>query len=190
MFDPTAPPSGLDGLAVEAALEAGDTELAERLVARLGITAPERGLVLAARGDLAGGRAAVHAALARRPDGPFALARALLILGRIERRAKRRSHGRAALAHAAALFASIPAPGWEAKARAELRRLGLRAPLGGLTVTERQIAELAAAGLTNPEIAARVFVSRKTVEANLSAVYRKLGVRSRVDLARDGLAGA
>ena len=116
------------------------------------------------------------------------LARTLLILGRIERRAKRRGRSRAALEHAAALFVSVPAPAWEARARAELRRLGERGEPGELTVTQRQIAELAAAGLTNPEIAAQVFVSRKTVEANLSAVYRKLGLRSRVDLARAGIA--
>jgi DNA-binding CsgD family transcriptional regulator len=138
-------------------------------------------------GDLDRGRAAAHAALARRPHEPFTLARALLILGRIERRAKRRGPSRAALEHAAALFAGIPAPHWEATAQAELRRLGRPGPRGALTETERQIAALAADGLTNPEIAARAFVSRKTVEANLSAVYRKRGIRSRVDLARAGL---
>jgi DNA-binding NarL/FixJ family response regulator len=179
--------SDLTGLAVEAALAAGELALAEGLAAGLGPDAPEHGLVLAARGDLDRGRAAVHAALARRPHEPFGLARALLILGRIERRAKRRGASRAALEHAAALFAGIPAPQWEATAREELRRLGQRGPRGELTETERKIAALAADGLTNPEIAARVFVSRKTVEANLSAVYRKLDIRSRVDLARGGV---
>ncbi|MGB0096241.1 MAG: helix-turn-helix transcriptional regulator [Solirubrobacteraceae bacterium] len=53
-----------------------------------------------------------------------------------------------------------------------------------MTETEARIAELAAAGMTNPEIAAAAFVSRKTVEANLSKVYQKLGVHSRVELAR------
>jgi DNA-binding NarL/FixJ family response regulator len=48
-----------------------------------------------------------------------------------------------------------------------------------------RIAELAATGLTNPEIASAAFVSRKTVEANLTKIYRKLGVRSRVELARE-----
>src|SRR3954447_2645721 len=90
----------------------------------------------------------------------------------------------AALERAAALFASLPAPRWEAKAQAELRRLGAPAAPGGLTETQRRVAEPAAEGLSNPEIAAQVFVARKTVEANLSAVYRKLGVRSRTELAR------
>jgi DNA-binding CsgD family transcriptional regulator len=51
-----------------------------------------------------------------------------------------------------------------------------------LSATERQIAELAADGLSNAEIASRVFVSRKTVEANLGRVYRKLGIASRAQL--------
>jgi DNA-binding CsgD family transcriptional regulator len=52
-----------------------------------------------------------------------------------------------------------------------------------LTPTERTICELAASGLRNNEIAARLFLSEKTVEANLSRGYRKLGVRSRTELA-------
>ena len=52
-----------------------------------------------------------------------------------------------------------------------------------LTETERRLAELAASGLSNQEVAARAYVSVKTVEANLTRVYRKLGVRSRVGLA-------
>ena len=55
---------------------------------------------------------------------------------------------------------------------------------GELTATERRLAELAAAGLTNREVAERAFVTVKTVEANLTRVYRKLGVRSRTALAR------
>ena len=53
----------------------------------------------------------------------------------------------------------------------------------GLSDTERRVAELAAAGLSNHEVAQRAFLSVKTVEANLTRVYRKLGVRSRVELA-------
>jgi DNA-binding NarL/FixJ family response regulator len=53
-----------------------------------------------------------------------------------------------------------------------------------LTATEREIAGLAAAGLTNQMIAERAFVSRKTVEANLARAYRKLGISSRAQLAR------
>jgi DNA-binding CsgD family transcriptional regulator len=61
--------------------------------------------------------------------------------------------------------------------------VGLRqhAP-GELTATERRVAELAASGLTNREVAKAAFMSPKTVEANLARVYRKLGIRSRAEL--------
>jgi DNA-binding NarL/FixJ family response regulator len=70
------------------------------------------------------------------------------------------------------------------KAAAELARIpGRTRGATGLTETERRIAGLAVAGLTNKEIAARVFVTVRTVETNLSKVYAKLGVRSRTELA-------
>ena len=56
------------------------------------------------------------------------------------------------------------------------------APPDELTETERRVAELAASGLTNREVAAQLFMSPKTVEANLARVYRKLGIRSRAEL--------
>jgi DNA-binding CsgD family transcriptional regulator len=73
---------------------------------------------------------------------------------------------------------------WLAKVEAEAGRLGGRRGSGDeLTPTEERVAELAAAGLRNVEIAARLHVTPKTVEATLSRVYRKLGVRSRTELA-------
>ena len=51
-----------------------------------------------------------------------------------------------------------------------------------LTATELRVAELAAAGITNREIARAVFISEKTVEAHIARVYRKLGIRSRAEL--------
>ena len=56
--------------------------------------------------------------------------------------------------------------------------------LDGLASMERQVAALVMEGATNREIAARLFVSVKTVEATLTRVYRKLGIRSRVDIVR------
>ena len=53
----------------------------------------------------------------------------------------------------------------------------------GLTATERRVAEMVASGLTNREVAAQLFISPKTVEANLSKIYSKYGVRSRTELA-------
>jgi DNA-binding CsgD family transcriptional regulator len=53
-----------------------------------------------------------------------------------------------------------------------------------LTTTERRVAELVAAGRTNAEVAAELFMSRRTVESHLSHIYRKLDVRSRTELSR------
>ena len=66
----------------------------------------------------------------------------------------------------------------------ELAARGRRGGREQLTATERKICELAVSGLRNTEIAAQLFLSGKTVEANLSRAYRKLGVRSRTELAR------
>jgi len=184
---------------VDAAVETGMLERAEHLVLHLERLAAAtgrswtramamrgRGLILAANGDLVAASAHLQRALVAHEEvpQPFELARTLLALGKLERRAKRKRASREALDRAAAIFAGLPAPLWKAKADDELARLGLRSVPGGLTETEALIAELAATGMTNPEIAAAAFVSRKTVEANLSKVYRKLGVRSRVELAR------
>ena len=65
---------------------------------------------------------------------------------------------------------------------------GTAAAPGELTPTERRIAEAVAEGKTNREVAAELFISVKTVEANLSRVFHKLGVRSRAELIRSGAA--
>jgi DNA-binding CsgD family transcriptional regulator len=74
---------------------------------------------------------------------------------------------------------------WAERVREELARVGGRAPSGDdLTPTEEKIARHVALGLTNREVAATLFVTPKTVESALTRVYRKLGVRSRTELAR------
>lgn len=145
-----------------------------------------RALLLAATGDLSRAHDSLSVALAahERSPQPFERARTLLILGVVERRAKQRRAAREALTQSLAQFAALPSPPWEARARNELARVGLRRAPEHLTRTEARIAELAAQGMSNREIAAAAFVSRKTVEANLTKVYRKLGVRSRTELAR------
>ena len=80
---------------------------------------------------------------------------------------------------AAAALDDLGIPRWAEPARNEADRVGLRASASTLTKTERRVAELVASGRSNQEVAAELFVSTKTVEANLTRVYRKLSVRSR-----------
>ena len=115
---------------------------------------------------------------------PLERARTLLVAGRTYRRFKQRGVARELLEEARSLFETVGVPIWADKADAELARLGRPGPGGDeLTGTERRLAELAASGLSNREVAEHAFVSVKTVESNLTRVYRKLGVRSRVELA-------
>lgn len=146
------------------------------------------GLMLAARGDLPAAVAQVEIALHHHEQlpMPFELARTLLAGGQVHRRARHKRDARDMLARAESMFGSLGAATWAGRAREGLSRLGIRPPAPlELTATERQVAELAAAGLTNREIAERMFISLRTAEANLSRVYRKLGIRSRAELARD-----
>jgi DNA-binding CsgD family transcriptional regulator len=147
-----------------------------------------RGLLLAARGDLAGALAALDRALVEhdRLDMPFERARTLLAKGVTERRLRHRTAARRALEEAASEFERMGARPWADRARAELDRLGGRRPRGEdeLTPSERRVVELAVEGLSNKEIAARLVVTVHTVEVHLSHAYTKLGIRSRRQLAR------
>jgi DNA-binding CsgD family transcriptional regulator len=137
------------------------------------------------RGEVAGAIEALEDILrpGAPPTDPFERARLLLALGRARRRAKQRKQAREALAQALQIFEQTGRPGWADTARAELARCGVRAADGALTVSERRVAELLAQGMSNREIAAAAFISPKTVEANLARIYRKLGIRSRAQLA-------
>jgi DNA-binding CsgD family transcriptional regulator len=114
---------------------------------------------------------------------PFELGRCLLVLGTAQRKARQRRAAAASLDEAVAAFRALGAPNWQALAAAQRARL-TPANDNSLTPTERRIAGLVASGHSNPEIAAALFISVKTVEANLTRIYRKLGLRGRVDLAR------
>jgi DNA-binding CsgD family transcriptional regulator len=115
---------------------------------------------------------------------PIERARTLLAIGRLHRRRKQKRLARVALEEAVGLFEKSGATLWTTRAGEELARVGTRRASTTLTPTEARIAGLAAEGLTNREIAGRVFVSAKTVEANLGRSYRKLGISSRAQLAR------
>lgn len=117
---------------------------------------------------------------------PFEQARTLLLLGQIRRRQRHRGAAVAALNQARTLFQKVGTPLWVQRADDELDRLTKQSTNRslGLTDAENRVAQCAAAGLSNKEIAAELFISPKTVEANLSSVYRKIGIRSRSQLAQ------
>jgi DNA-binding CsgD family transcriptional regulator len=151
-----------------------------------------RGMVREAAGDRDAaildlrGAVELHESLGQ----PFELARTLLALGGALRRAKQKAAAREALERAAAIFEALPAPVWFDRTTDELGRVGgTVASRWELSPTEHRIAELVASGRTNREVAAMLFVSRKTVEWNLSKVYRKLGMRSRSELASSWSSG-
>jgi DNA-binding CsgD family transcriptional regulator len=184
---------------LEALIAVGELEEAERRLApwerraraldrtwAIAITARCRALLLAARGDVGGSFAAFDEAFAHHAHSvyPFEHARTLLALGTTQRRAKQRGAARATLEQALGIFEGLGAPLWSDKTRAELARIGGRAPSRGeLTEAERRIAALVAESRTNREVAAALFLTEHTVETALTRVYRKLGVRSRAELA-------
>ena len=145
-----------------------------------------RGIVYAAERDLDAARRVLEDAVAAEAALPLPLerARTRLALGRVLRRMQARRDAHAQLEKALAGFEELGAALWAERAREELGRIGGRAPShDDLTPTEGRIAELVAAGMTNREVAATLFVTPKTVESMLTRIYRKLDVRSRTELA-------
>jgi DNA-binding CsgD family transcriptional regulator len=185
--------------AAEAAVSVGDLEAAEARLAPaeqtasrvdrvsvLAATARGRALLAAEQGDIETALAFTDDALAQheRLVEPFQKARTTLVRGGVLRRAGQRSAARVALTAARDEFDRLGAGIWSARANEEMKRLGGRRVSGDeLTETEQQVAALVSQGRTNREVAAALFVTPKTVEANLSRIYRKLGVRSRTELA-------
>jgi DNA-binding CsgD family transcriptional regulator len=185
---------------IEALLATGDLREAERLLTQIeqraagGDTALRslvlrcRGLLLASQGDSERAIGSLEAAaLAPEPPqgvNPFELARTLLALGTVQRQMQQKRAARESLQGAAEIFERLGARLWLEKAHAELRRIGGRTPSDDeLSETERRIVELVVAGRRNSEVAAELSLSPNTVAWNLSKVYRKLGVRSRTELA-------
>ena len=148
------------------------------------VTLPRaRAIVLAAEGELDKAFAALDALdEAAAAKLPFDFAWTLLVRGRLHRRAKQRHAAAEVLRATLEQFEQLGAPSWVERTRAELDRVGLRRAPTELTPTERRVAELAASGLTNREVASKAFMSPKTVQANLARVYRKLGISSRAEL--------
>jgi DNA-binding NarL/FixJ family response regulator len=116
-------------------------------------------------------------------------ARTQLCYGERLRRAGRRSDARKQLRAALATFERLGIDAWAVRARAELEASGETARRGDggatdqLTPRELQVALVVASGSTNREAGAALYLSPKTVELHLSRIYRKVGVRSRAELA-------
>jgi DNA-binding NarL/FixJ family response regulator len=186
--------------AVEAMVALGRLDEAEPMVAALerdghrldrpwmlAIAARCRAMILAAQGDIDAADAAVRQALAEhdRLPMPFERARTLLLAGQLQRRKRQKQVATATLAAAMESFQEIGAPLWAERARAELERTNVSPTRDSeLTPSERRVAELSASGMTNRDVAAKLFVSTKTVEAYLTQIYRKLGIKSRAELGR------
>jgi DNA-binding CsgD family transcriptional regulator len=174
----------LDGAA--ALLEPFET-MARRVGRRWAIATAGRcrGLLSSARGDPDAALVALEGAIKELGDLPYPLelGRTLVVKGRVHRRRREKRAAREALDRALEIFEERGARLWAETAGSELARLGGRpAAPTELTATEQRVAELAAAGLTNREVAEAAFLAPKTVEGVLARVYRKLGIRSRAEL--------
>lgn len=144
-----------------------------------------QGLVAHAEGRSAQATSWLIRALAADPPGQmrFERARTLLVLGRVHRRSGHRRAARVALTEAIELLRAAPSPPWAAFAVAELTAVSGRTVITGLTGAERRVVDLVVAARTNREIATELHISVRTVESHLASAYRKLGVRSRTELA-------
>jgi DNA-binding CsgD family transcriptional regulator len=191
---------------VEASVRNGDVATANTAYAALhefamAPGAPEWSLALAARcRALLGGPADAdtgysEAILLHEGGNEFDLARTKLLLGEHLRRERRASDARTPLRSALEGFERLGATPWARRAGDELRATGetIRrrdaSPTDELTPQERQVAQLVSEGLANKEIAARLFLSPRTVEYHLRKVFQKLGITSRADLIRDPVRG-
>jgi DNA-binding CsgD family transcriptional regulator len=191
---------------VDAALRIGDSQRAADAVERFEAWAPindgpaVQGLLvrcramLAAEGDVAERLFAEALELQAHDVPAYERARTHLAFGERLRRERRKIEARKQLRAALDGFEGLGAPLWAERTRGELRASGETArtrdasTIDDLTPQELRIATLVAGGASNRDVAAQIFVSPKTVEYHLRKVFMKLGVTSRVELARVPLA--
>jgi DNA-binding CsgD family transcriptional regulator len=186
--------------AVESLIHLGRLDDAEHLVGvlehngarlnrawMLAVGARCRAMLLAARGDVDAATLVAQRAMVEheRLPMPFERARTQLLVGQLQRRHRQRDAAAVTLREALGVFEDLGTPLWANRARAELDRANVGHRRNEeLSPSELQVAELAASGLTNRDVAAALFISPKTVEANLARIYRKLGIHSRAELGR------
>jgi DNA-binding CsgD family transcriptional regulator len=146
-----------------------------------------RAMLLAAQGDVKAAEAMARQAIVEhdKVPMPFERARTVLLLGQLQRRRRLKEAAAATLGEALQEFERMGAALWADRVRADLARTNV-SPTHEQTLTpsEQRVAELAAAGMTNKDIAAELFISPKTVEHNIGRIYRKLGIRTRAELGR------
>jgi DNA-binding CsgD family transcriptional regulator len=186
---------------IEAAARSGQHELAEQALARLTATTRASGTdwalgtearsrALLSEGEVADTLYGESIERLERTRIRVAAARAHLLYGEWLRRENRRIDARAQLRVAHERFTAMGVEAFAERARVELMATGekvrKRSPetRDELTGQERQVAHLARDGLSNSEIAARLFLSHRTVEWHLGKVFTKLGIRSRSQLAK------
>jgi DNA-binding CsgD family transcriptional regulator len=173
-----------------AELAAEDVERAQRWGAASGLGIALRAAALSEGGDATVDLLRESVDVLERSPARLEHARSAAELGAALRRANRRAEAREVLQRGVDLAQRCGASGLAERARIELRIAGGRSSdphatgLEQLTASERRVAELAAEGHTNPEIAQALFVTRKTVETHLGRVYRKLGISGRMKLAQ------
>jgi DNA-binding CsgD family transcriptional regulator len=186
--------------AIEALINVGHIAASEPLIERLeadgqrldrpwllAVSARCRAMWWAAKGDLDEAMRMVTKAMAEhdRLQMPFDRARTLLLLGQLQRRKRLKQAAAETFAEALREFERMGASLWATRAREEIDRTDVDpARRSVLRPTEQRVAELVSSGMTNRDVAAELFISQKTVEANLTQIYRKLGLRSRAQLAR------
>jgi DNA-binding CsgD family transcriptional regulator len=185
---------------VEAAIQVGDLDGARRCASQLTVCAKNfgtpwgcaidarcEGLIAAAEGDLEGALASLEHALAEHERLPshFERGRTLLQQGIVLRRLKQKRAARDAITTALETFTKLGARLWAERAEREQARISGSRPTrtSRLTETESRVAALVAAGQANKQVAAELHVTVRTVESNLTSIYRKLGIRSRAQLA-------
>jgi DNA-binding NarL/FixJ family response regulator len=184
--------------AVEAAVRAGETRFAARLIAGFDRWAPHTGnpdwLALSARCHALVTGEDEHFVRAMKAhaqgSSEFERARTELLYGSRLRRRRRPIRAREHLRSALDTFQRLDCGWWATRVAAELRAAGdapapsREMPADTLTPQQTQVAELVAGGATNREVAAKLFLSPRTVDHHLRNIFTRLGIRSRVDLAR------
>ena len=155
----------------------------------------KRALVIAVLGVICWATSAAAAPLTKQNGRTPAFSqftrRTFLAYGIALRRARRRGHARTYLRAAFERFEALGARPWADRAHVELRACGQTArrrvagaPVEQLTPQEVQVARFVSRGLTNADVAAQLFLSRRTVDFHLRNVFTKLGIRSRTELVR------